>query len=56
VGVFAALAPPSGAFEAPQQLAATPTVAQPTGAAVTLTAAVVAWTAPQGAQLARAGA
>jgi hypothetical protein len=56
VGVFATLAASSGAFEAPQQLAATPTVAQPTGAAVTPTAAVVAWTAPQGAQLARAGA
>jgi hypothetical protein len=55
-GVFAALAPPSGAFAAPEQLATSPMVAQPTGAAVGPTAAVVAWTGPQGAQLARAGA
>jgi hypothetical protein len=55
VGVFATLAPPSGAFEAPQPLDSTPRVAQPTGAAVTPSAAVVAWTGPQGAQLARAG-
>ena len=54
VGVFATLAPPSGAFEAPQLLDGTARVAQPTGAAVTPGAAVVAWTGPQGAKLARA--
>jgi hypothetical protein len=57
-GVFAALAPPTGGFEAPELLATaqTATLPQPTGAAVTAGAAVVAWTGPRGAQLARAGA
>jgi hypothetical protein len=56
-GVFAALAAPAGGFAAPELLAGatTATLPQPVGAAITTTAAVVAWTGPQGGQLARAG-
>jgi hypothetical protein len=56
-GVFAVLAAPTGGFGAPELLAAAPaaTLPQPTGAAITSSAAVVAWTGPEGGQLARAG-
>jgi hypothetical protein len=56
-GVFATLAEPSGGFPAPELLAtgSTATLPQPTGAAVTPGAALVAWTGPQGAQVVRAG-
>jgi hypothetical protein len=57
-GVFAALAEPTGGFAAPELLAdaQTATLPQPTGAAIAPGAATVAWTGPQGARLARAGA
>jgi hypothetical protein len=55
-GVFAAVAEPSGAFAAPQMLAdaRTATLPQPTAAAITPSAALVAWIGPQGGQVARA--
>jgi hypothetical protein len=55
-GVFAAVAEPSGAFAAPQMLAdaRTATLPQPTAAAMTPSAALVAWIGPQGGQVARA--
>ena len=55
-GVFAATAEPSGAFAAPQLLAdsRTATLPQPTAAAITPSAALVAWIGPQGGQVARA--
>jgi hypothetical protein len=54
--VFAAVAEPSGAFAAPQMLAdaRTATLPQPTAAAMTPSAALVAWIGPQGGQVARA--
>jgi hypothetical protein len=51
-GVFAATTNGVGAFGAPQLLAANQT-ARPTGAAVSPTAALVAWTSPLGAVVAR---
>jgi hypothetical protein len=55
-GVFAAVAEPSGAFAAPQLLgdSRTATLPQPTAAAITRNAALVAWIGPQGGQVARA--
>jgi hypothetical protein len=55
-GVFAAVAESSGGFAAPQMLAdsRTATLPQPTAAAITPIAALVAWIGPQGGQVARA--
>jgi hypothetical protein len=55
-GVFGAVAEPSGAFGLPQLLAdaRTATLPQPTAAAITPSAALVAWIGPQGGQVARA--
>jgi hypothetical protein len=54
-GVFATVAEAPGAFAAPQLLAdaQTATLPQSTGAAITSTAAVVAWAGPQGGQVTR---
>ena len=56
-GVFAALAEAGGGFDTPQQLsgAEMATLPQPTAGAITPSAALVAWSGPQGAQVARAG-
>jgi hypothetical protein len=56
-GVFASVAEPGSAFGVPQQLAdaQTATLPQPTAGAITRTADLVAWTGPQGGQIARAG-
>jgi hypothetical protein len=54
--VFAAVADASGSFGAPQLLAdaRTATLTLPTGAAIAAGSALVAWTGPQGVQVARA--
>jgi hypothetical protein len=53
-GVFASVADPSGVFGVPQVLAdgETATLPQPTGAAISPAAAVVAWIGPQGGRVA----
>jgi hypothetical protein len=55
-GLFAAVAEPSAAFGTPQQVAdaQTATLPQPTAGAITSSDAIVAWTGPQGARIARA--
>jgi hypothetical protein len=55
-GVFAAVAEPSGAFGAPQQLAdaQTATLPQPTAGAITPSRAQAAWVGPRGGQIAEA--
>jgi hypothetical protein len=55
-GVFAVTAEPGAAFGVPQLLASaqTATLPQPTGGAIGPTGALVAWTGPQGGQIARA--
>jgi hypothetical protein len=54
-GVFASLAEPGASFASPQQLADSQaaTLPQPTAGAITEDAAIVAWTGPRGALLAR---
>jgi hypothetical protein len=56
-GVFATVAETGAGFGAPQQLAdaRTATLPQPTAGAITSSAALVAWTGPQGARVVRGG-
>jgi hypothetical protein len=54
-GVFAAVSDASGSFGGPMLLADAPTATlpQPTGVAIGPTSALVAWSGPQGAEVAR---